>query len=415
MNFQRQTLSNGLQIVAEVNPHALSTAVGFFVRTGARDEQDEVAGVSHFLEHMAFKGSEKRGADDVNREFDEIGAKYNAYTTEEHTVFHAAVLPEYLPRAIDLLADLLRPSLRSDDFEMEKKVILEEIGMYADSPMWTAYERAMRLHFDHHPIGNSVLGSVESVSGLTAEQMRSYHQARYAPGNIFVAAAGKLGWDELVSLVSDQCDAWPAADCHRQVTREHGWRPGELVRRDEFAQENFCLMTVAPAADNEHRIAAEVLANIIGDDTGSRFYWALVEPGKVDSLDFSYHEYEGAGAFMITMSCEPQRAEANLEEIHAVIDDVLNKGISEEELVQAKNKLSARVVLASERPMNRLFALGSNWSYRQDYHPVERDLDDLASITLGDLKDLINAYPLREWTTVALGPLPRVRRLDGVR
>src|SRR2546422_620620 len=134
MHFHHHTLANGLTLVGETSPSARSAALGFFVRTGARDETPEVSGVSHFLEHMVFKGTPRRSAFDVNRDFDRIGADYNAYTSEEPTVFHAAVLPEYLPQALDILADILRPSLRDEDFQTEKQVIIEEIGMYEDQP-----------------------------------------------------------------------------------------------------------------------------------------------------------------------------------------------------------------------------------------------------------------------------------------
>src|SRR5580765_7389924 len=136
MPFHSQVLSNGLQLIGETSPSARSVALGFFVRTGARDETPQVSGVSHFLEHMVFKGTPRRTALDVNRDFDRIGADYNAFTSEENTVFHAAVLPEYLPQAFDILADILRPSLRDDDFNREKNVIIEEIGIYDDKPNW---------------------------------------------------------------------------------------------------------------------------------------------------------------------------------------------------------------------------------------------------------------------------------------
>src|SRR5437879_1874893 len=135
MHFRQTQLPNGLQIIAETSPSARSVALGFFVRTGSRDETAEICGVTHFLEHMVFKGTPRRTALDVNRDFDRIGAHYNAFTSEENTVFYAAILPEYLPQAVDVLADILRPSLRDDDFEMEKNVIIEEIGMYEDEPM----------------------------------------------------------------------------------------------------------------------------------------------------------------------------------------------------------------------------------------------------------------------------------------
>src|SRR5207253_9184352 len=131
-------------IIGETSPSARSVALGFFVRTGSRDETSEVSGVTHFLEHMVFKGTPRRTALDVNRDFDRIGASYNAFTSEENTVFYAAILPEYLPQAVDILADILRPILRGDDFEMEKKVIIEEIGMYDDQPTSCAYDHATK-------------------------------------------------------------------------------------------------------------------------------------------------------------------------------------------------------------------------------------------------------------------------------
>src|SRR5512147_2626803 len=147
MQFHHHTLPNGLEIIAECNADAHSAAVGFFVRTGARDENDAIAGVSHFLEHMLFKGTPSRSPDDVNRQFDEMGAHYNAFTNEENTVFYAAVLPEQHGQALELLADILRPSLREEDFVTEKKVILEEIQMYEDQPPFGADEKCRAAFF----------------------------------------------------------------------------------------------------------------------------------------------------------------------------------------------------------------------------------------------------------------------------
>src|SRR5215475_7785718 len=173
MPFHSHTLPNGLQVIGEISPSARSVALGFFVRTGSRDETPEVAGVSHFLEHMVFKGTPHRSAFDVNRDFDRIGADYNAFTSEENTVFHAAILPEYLPQAVDILADILRPSLRNEDFDTEKQVILEEIGMYEDQPTWAAYDNAKRIYFADHPLGNSILGTPASIKALKRDQMHA--------------------------------------------------------------------------------------------------------------------------------------------------------------------------------------------------------------------------------------------------
>src|SRR5215212_10153508 len=171
MSFQMHKLANGLTVLGEHSPSARSVALGFFVRTGSRDETPEVSGVSHFLEHMAFKGSERRTAFDVNRDFDKIGADYNAFTSEENTVYHAAVLPEYLSEAMDVLSDLLRPTLRQEHFEMEKKVIINEIGRYEDQPMWSAYDNAKKVYFAEHRLGNTILGTPESITALKRDQM----------------------------------------------------------------------------------------------------------------------------------------------------------------------------------------------------------------------------------------------------
>src|SRR5690348_16806709 len=192
MPFHQHTLANGLQIIGETSPSARSAALGFFVRTGARDETPQGCGGPHFLEHLVFKGTPRRTALDVNRDFDKTGADYNAFTSEENTVFHAAVLPEYLPQAVDLIADILRPSLRQEDFDMEKQVIIEEIGMYEDQPTWSAYDHAKRLYFSEHKLGNSILGTPQSITDLTREQMHAYFQRRYVAPNITVAVAGNF-------------------------------------------------------------------------------------------------------------------------------------------------------------------------------------------------------------------------------
>ena len=220
MPFHSYVLENGLQVIGETNPAMRSVAVGFFVRTGSRDETAEVSGVSHFLEHMVFKGTPNRTALEVNRDFDRIGAHYNAFTSEENTVFFAAVLPEYLPQAIDILADILRPSLRNDDFDMEKKVIIEEIGMYDDQPVWSAYDQARRLFFADHPLGNSVLGTKDSVGALTSEQMRNYFKSRYVAPNITVAAAGQFDFPAFVALIEKHCGKWPTGEAARGNLRE---------------------------------------------------------------------------------------------------------------------------------------------------------------------------------------------------
>jgi predicted Zn-dependent peptidase len=405
LKFHEARLANGLQIIAEQSPSVYSVAVGFFVRTGARDEIDEISGVSHFLEHMVFKGTARHSADDVNRVFDEVGAKYNASTSEEVTLFYAAVLPEYLPPTFDLLADILRPSLRQEDFDMEKKVILEEIGMYDDQPTYTAYEHLMQTHFSGHPLGRSVLGSNESITALKCDQMRDYHNSRYTGGNIIVAVAGKFDWTEVLALAEKHCADWPAGGGPRRTNEARPKGGINLVNKPNSMLQHVMHMAPAPAAANPLRYAADILTVIVGDDSGSRLFWELVDPGLAETADVGYSEFDGCGSYIGYFSSPPDEARNNIERIQTIYDDVNRNGVTEVELTQAKSKIASRIVLRSERPMGRLSSLGYNWVNRNEYHRVEDDLEILRKITLRDIRQLLEQYPLAQLTTSTVGPL----------
>jgi predicted Zn-dependent peptidase len=404
--FQQQLFDNGLRLIAEASPSARSVALGFFVRTGARDESSDVSGVTHFLEHMVFKGTPRRTALDVNRDFDRIGANYNAFTSEENTVFYAAVLPEYLPMAVDILADILRPSLRVDDFDMEKKVIIEEIGMYEDQPAWSAYDAAKRAHFAGHPLGNSVLGTAESIGVLTRDQMYEYFRRRYVAPNITVVAAGRFDWPELVDLVRERCGRWESGQVGRQEVRETQAKGSfKVLTRPKVTQEHVLMIGAAPAADSPLRHAADVVALALGDDSGSRLYWSLVNPGLAESADASFHDYEGTGAIYTSFSCEPGQAQENLQIVRELLAQLQTQSITEEELMQAKNKISSRIVRGSERPMGRMQAIGMAWTYLGQYRSVDDELKAFDAVDLATVCALLDRYPIDRASTLALGPL----------
>src|SRR5690606_17228325 len=203
--------------VAEVLPEAHTAAIGFYVRTGARDEASGVMGVSHFLEHMMFKGTETRTATDVDRQFDALGADHNAFTSSEVTAFYAHCLPEHLPRAEEILADIMRPSLRQADFDAEKSVILEEIAMYQDNPFWVLYERALEVYYGEHPLSHRVLGTPQTIQNLSRNEMLDYFQRRYSADNTVVAITGRIDFDAMVARLGEHCAAWEAT----QPRREH--------------------------------------------------------------------------------------------------------------------------------------------------------------------------------------------------
>jgi predicted Zn-dependent peptidase len=405
VNFRSHTLDNGLEIVAECNDAAHSVGLGYFVRTGARDETDEVAGVSHFLEHMVFKGTPRRTAEDVNREFDEVGAHYNAFTSEENTVYYASVLPEYQESVVDILADIMRPSLRDEDFDMEKKVIIEEIQMYADQPPFGMDDKIKELHYGDHPLARSVLGTEYTVGGLKVDQMKSYFQARYAPNNMFVAAAGKVDFDALVRQVESRCGQWAPFATSRNLPKSNSSSSFHLVSRPSSTQQYVLLLADAPSADDDSRFAAKLLATIFGDDSGSRLYWELVDPGLVETASLGHYEYQGAGMYFTWLSCSPEDAVANFEKLTALQELAEKKGFTEQELRQAKSKVKARVVLGSERPRNRLFNMGGNWLQRHEYRSITDDLAALESVTLNDIHETLREFPLTRHTTATVGPL----------
>ena len=408
MEFRQEQLANGLQVLMETNPSVHSVAMGFFVKTGSRDESSEVAGVSHFLEHMAFKGNDRHTADDVNRIFDEVGARTNASTSEELTIYHGAFLPEYIDRTFDVLAGLIYPSLRQEDFDTEKKVILEEIGMYDDQPFFTAYEKAMETHFNGHPLGRSILGTTASIEALTAQQMRDYHQRRYVAGNITLAVAGNVDFDKVLNLANQYCGDWPAGPVERPTDEACPNGGMQLFPKEQSFQEHFIELAPAPPAADSRRFAAELLSVVLGDYQGSRLYWEFVDTGIAEAVDLSYNEYDGSGTFMTYVSCQPEQSENILERVHVMFDQVNCEGVTEDELQQAKNKLRSRIVLRSERPMGRLDSLGGNWLYRNEYHPVSKDLETCESVSLQDINELLKTYPLGHTTTVGVGPLEKL-------
>ncbi|MGC3968604.1 MAG: pitrilysin family protein [Pirellulales bacterium] len=408
MQFRKQVLDNGLQIIAECNPEARSTSVGYFVRTGARDETDDVAGVSHFLEHMMFKGTPTRSAEQVNLEFDQLGADYNAFTSEEQTVYYASILPEYQGRTIELLSDMLRPSLRGEDFDTEKKVIIEEIRMYLDQPPYGADDIVRALHYAGHPLGRSVLGTVDSIEQLPVEKMRSYFESRYSPSNIILAAAGQVDFDALVSDAQRLCGKWRDLPAPRDLTRAQGANRFEVVHKPQSTQEYVIQLADGPAAADADRYAAKILTVVLGDDSGSRFFWELIDPGHVETASLSHHDGQGSGAFVCYVACDPELTSDNMKRIGEIYAEVEARGVSETELAQAKSKLNSRVVLSGERPRGRLFNIGRNWQDRREYRTVQDDLDAVDRMTTADLAAVLKKYPLTRNTTVAVGPLETI-------
>ena len=380
--------------------------MGFFVETGARDETDALAGVSHFLEHMVFKGTPERSADDVNRDFDEMGAHYNAFTSEENTVYYAAVLPEHQNAAVELLADILRPSLREEDFNTEKKVIIEEIKMYEDQPPFGADEKCKAAHFGRHPLGRSVLGTAATVGALSVEAMRDYFRRRYSPGNITLVGSGRIDFDA-TGQNRRAAVRRLAAGAERRASRRRPPNHSGLqcLHKDSATLEYVVQLANGPDSRADDRFAAKILATVLGDDSGSRLYWALVDSGLAEHASLSHYDYQGTGLFMTYMTCEADHTAPNLPQIARIYQQAESEGILPAELHQAKSKINSRVVLSSERPRGRLFTVGGNWLQRHEYRSVADDLASVDAVTIDDVAGVLAKFPLSISTTVAIGPL----------
>jgi len=404
MEFKHKKLANGLNIIAEVNKNAQSAAVGFFVRTGARDETDEISGVSHFLEHMLFKGTDKISAHNVNSSFDDLGAQYNAHTTEENTVFYSATLPEQLDKAVKLWCQLMRPALRDDDFNMEKNVILEEIAMYKDLPQFDVMESCRALHFGSHPCGKSVLGTVESIKALTSKQMKEYFESRYAPNNITAVIAGNFDFEKICDCIENLCGSWIPKQAERKIEYFAGTAKKEHQNKKNLNCQHICLASPAVSYQDKRVYAAMLLSKIIGDDTGSRFFWELVDTAIAETASMHCEAMDGVGAFYSYIRADSQNASKVMQIVKKIFKSLQKEKISADELRKARNKVLSAITLKNEIPMGRLLELGVNCVYLGQYRPIEDEIQRVKNVTQADIQDLIEQFPPANFTQFSIGP-----------
>jgi predicted Zn-dependent peptidase len=404
LRSDRTVLGNGLTVVGEHNPFAATVAAGYFVRTGARDETAEIAGVSHFLEHMMFKGTDRRTAADINRSFDELGAQYNAFTSEERTVYYGAVLPERLSELLDLLSDMMRPALRQEDFDVEKNVILEEIAMYEDRPHFRVFEVAGRRFWNGHPLGHSVLGGQDSIRALTREQMLTYFGRRYAPSNLILAVAGAYDWEAVTEEVASLTGAWEPFDAGRALARPDPAQGTGETEDSKLERVHTAVFAPGYAADDERRYAAAILGSVLGDDSGSRLFWSLVDKGLADSASLGHEASDGAGAFVGYVSSAPERATEVLDIYRRVLVQAQDDTLDFEEWRRAQRKLATGLTLRAETPLGRLVSLGVGYQSLGRYQSVQDVVDAVMRSSLEGGRALLADRPFDRLYLHTLGP-----------
>jgi predicted Zn-dependent peptidase len=283
-------------------------------------------------------------------------------------------------------------------------VILEEIQMYEDQPPFGADEKCRAAYFGPHPLGRSVLGTARSIEAMDVEAMRDYVRRRYGPENIVLAAAGRVDFDALVADARAACGAWDRSEGGR-IAQPARPRPGfHGLRRPAATQQYTLQLAAAPAAGDADRYAAKLLAMVLGDDSGSRLYWELIDSGLAEQAEISHCEYEGAGVFFTFMSCAPEQTAENLRRIRDLYRAAHADSVTAAEIRQAKSKVRSRLVLTSERPRDRLFMVGADWVYRRQYRTIREDLDLVAVLRVEDVTDVLRRYPLTSATTLTVGP-----------
>lgn len=406
-NFYVDHLENGLQILGQRMPDLESVSVCFFARTGARDEHDAALyGVSHFLEHMVFKGTEHRDTEQITLDFNRMGAEFNAFTSLEQTVFYTRVLREYLPNAIDLLSDMMRPRLDADDFNLERNVILEEIARSEDVPTGQAYRRLMQSFFAGNSLGHDVLGTRESITDLQVEQMRAYHGRRYAANNLILAVAGNFEWDELRALAEEKCGAWRAGEMGREAPPFTPESTSTVIVKPQQKQQIMLLAWPGVSVQDDDLYAAYLAMMVLGDGTGSRLFWNIYQKGLAETAAASLSPMDGAGMCVAFISTTPDHAPGVLELLRSELKSLQADGIHEDELRRAKDKLVSRTVLDGDSAFSRMQDLAYTWAAKEEVRSIQDEIAEIEAVTLEDVRRVLDRFPCTEHQVLTTyGPL----------
>jgi predicted Zn-dependent peptidase len=357
--FARTTLDSGITVVTEKMSQVRSISAGFWFDVGARDESDVLAGTSHFLEHLLFKGTPTRTAKEIADAFDAVGGDVNAFTGKEYTCYYCRVLDDELPMALDILGDMVNNSLLDEkEFEAERRVILEEIAMHEDAPDELVHDLFYRSMWKAHPLGRPVLGFNETVGKVNRNQVADYWRERYAPSNLVVAAAGNVEHDALVERIAR---LFPTGGGKR--TLRSGSPPtfgaGIEIHKRPTEQAHIVVGTEGLPRGHEDRHALAVVDTIIGGGMSSRLFQEIRERRGLAYAVFSYRAmFADVGSFAIYAGTTPQNAETVIDIVREQLDDIVRDGITESELKRAKGHVKGSLVLASEDPGSRMNRLG---------------------------------------------------------
>ncbi len=376
-NVKKDTLSNGLQIATEAMPAVRSVSMGIWLRTGSRHEREDQNGIVHFLEHMVFKGTQNRSGEEIARAADAIGGHLDAFTSKEFTCFSIKVVDEHLPRAVDILADLVKnPLLRSSDIAKESHVIQEEIKMVEDTPDDLVHEIFSKSYWPHHSLGRPILGTRATVGGFNHRRLREFFRRHYVPGNMLITAAGHLTHGQVVDLAGKQFGDVPKGFVTPEGPAPVAHPHARYRRKKELEQTHICLGTPAYPYAHKRRFASYVLNTILGGGMSSRLFQNIREKfGLVYAVFSGLSAYRDAGILSVYAGTAPGNARKVVNLILEEFRTLKDNPIPDDELQRAKDYLKGNLLLGLESTTSRM----SNIARQELYYGRYISLDEVAA------------------------------------
>jgi predicted Zn-dependent peptidase len=385
------TLESGVRIVTEAMPSVRSVSLGFWIGTGSRAESESEAGLSHLLEHLLFKGSSKYSSLEIDQTFDGMGAELNAGTGKETTSVYARVIDEHVPKALDVICDMVfRPSL--EEIDSERAVILEEIAMYEDDPQAKVFDLLGTAIFGDHPLGRSIIGYAPVIADTPVERIAAFHASRYTPSNIVIAAAGAVDHDQLVELTLARLDGV----CGRQpgTARAVPQAPtlagaGHRFERKDTEQFHVCLGGPGLSRHDDRRFALRVLDTIFGGTSSSRLFQEVRERYGLAYSVYSFTSaYQDSGEIGLYVGTRPDNVAEALKVVGGELEKLAKEPATAEELQRAKENLKGRVLLALESTGARMSRLGSELLAEAPLLTLDEVVANIDKVTLADLEEL---------------------------
>lgn len=409
--IERATLPNGLRIVTEAMPYVRSVSLGVWIGTGSRIERAPENGISHFIEHMVFKGTIHRSAEDIARSVDSVGGGLDAFTSKELVSFNTKVMDEHLPLALDILADLvLNPLFREEDIEKEKSVILEEIKMEADQPEFVLHETFISNFWKGHGLGRPILGTKETVKKFSQQMLFDYYNRVYSPKNILITAAGNLEHDEIVRLVRSHFAGLPDREGVPVDTIPKPHAPIVLKKKESLEQIHIAMGVPSYPLAHEMRFPLYVLNTVLGGGMSSRLFQNIREKqGLAYAVYSELNLFSDTGCFTVYAGTAIETAEQVVLSVMQELRALKNDLIGEDELRRAKDHLKGSLMLSLESTSSRMSNLARQELYFDRFMSLDEMLESIESVTREEVQRIA-----REFFTTENVALAMLGRLGGV-